>query len=255
GAGQGGEAVLGALQPTRHDPVQTYAQRLQPRLSLIKAAMQGGGAEAARRLQQAALVAGDPGLKRGSQTVGGAAQAVLSALDAGAQQAGRQATGGDRQLSLMHGDIAVQARAEAAGGVVQPLLRQGQQVFGPGGQAARGGAQAGATVLQHPRPGARQTALQIAERPAQIGQHRRGDFGRPGRSRRPAVGDEVDEGGVGLVPDGRDYGDAGGSDRARQTLVVEAPQVLDRAAAARDDQQVRAGDRPVRRHLVEAADG
>uniref|UniRef100_A0A0N4Z692 Nitrite reductase n=1 Tax=Parastrongyloides trichosuri TaxID=131310 RepID=A0A0N4Z692_PARTI len=38
-------------------------------------------------------------------------------------------------------------------------------------------------------------------------------------------------------------------------LVVERPEVLDRAAAARDDQQVRAGDRPVRRHLVEAADG
>jgi hypothetical protein len=86
----------------------TLSRRRQPRLPLVEAAVQGRRAEAARRLQQAALVAGDAGLKRRAQTVGGAAQAVLTALDAGAQQAGRQPTRRDRQLALMHGDVAVQ---------------------------------------------------------------------------------------------------------------------------------------------------
>src|SRR5690606_22336004 len=57
------------------------------------------------------------------------------------------------------------------------------------------------------------------------------------------------------VADGGDDGDGGGGDGAGQTLVVEAPQVLDRAAAAGDDDHVRAGYRAAGLQGVEAADG
>ena len=43
--------------------------------------------------------------------------------------------------------------------------------------------------------------------------------------------------------------------RAHDDLLVEAPEVLERAAAARDDQHVRPRDRPARRQRVEAVDG
>ncbi len=130
--------------------------------------------------------------------------------------------------------------------MIETLLRQGDQFLRPGGQAPRDGAQADAAIFQQPRPGAVQAPLQIGDERAQVGQHRRGHLGRPGGGRRAAVGDEVDQGGVGLVPHGRDDRDGRRRHRAGQALVVEAPQVLDRAAAARDDQQVGAGDGPVR---------
>jgi hypothetical protein len=71
---------------------------------------------------------------------------------------------------------------------------------------------------------------------------------------RAAVGDEVDQGGVGLVADGRDQRDRSLGHRARQALVVEGPQVLDRAAAAGDDDDVGTRHGPARRDGVEAPD-
>ena len=44
------------------------------------------------------------------------------------------------------------------------------------------------------------------------------------------------------MPDGRDHGDAAGEDRARHGLLVEGPEILERAAAARDDDDVDVGD-------------
>src|SRR5690606_7812178 len=82
-----------------------------------------------------------------------------------------------------------------------------------------------------------------------------GHFGRPGRGGGAPVGDEIDQGGVGLVPHGGNDRDAGGGDCAGQAFVVEAPQILDRAAAAGDDQQVWPGQGAAGGHGVEAADG
>ena len=47
----------------------------------------------------------------------------------------------------------------------------------------------------------------------------------------------------------------GGGDGARQRLVVEAPQILEAAAAARHDQQVGALDGAIPGQRVEAVDG
>src|SRR5688572_32344432 len=53
-----------------------------------------------------------------------------------------------------------------------------------------------------------------------------------------SIGGMIDERGVGLVPDGGNYGNAARDHGADHRFLVEAPKVLDRAAAARDDKEV-----------------
>jgi len=71
----------------------------------------------------------------------------------------------------------------------------------------------------------------------------RDEFRRGRRRLRAAVRREIAEGEVGLVADGGDDRGAARADGADELLVVEAPQVLHRAAAAADHDQVDAGDR------------
>ncbi len=55
---------------------------------------------------------------------------------------------------------------------------------------------------------------------------------------RAQVGDEVGDGHVDFVTDARHRRHAAGGDRARHALVIEAPEIFERAAAARDDEHV-----------------
>ena len=57
------------------------------------------------------------------------------------------------------------------------------------------------------------------------------------------------------MADRRDQRDHALGRRAHHDLLVERPQVLERAAAARDDQQIGPGDAAALRQRVEAADG
>ena len=66
----------------------------------------------------------------------------------------------------------------------------------------------------------------------------RRQFRRGGRGGGAPVGDEFGDGEVGLVADPGHDRDRAGVDRARQPFVVERPQVLDRAAAAAQDEHV-----------------
>ena len=52
------------------------------------------------------------------------------------------------------------------------------------------------------------------------------------------IGYEIADAKIDLVPDCRDDGRFGRVDRASQGLVVEAPQILARAAAASDDDRI-----------------
>ena len=63
---------------------------------------------------------------------------------------------------------------------------------------------------------------------------------RPTASAR-GVGDEVGDRHVGLVADGRNHRHRARGDRARDDLLVERPEILDRSAAASDDDDVDAG--------------
>ena len=58
------------------------------------------------------------------------------------------------------------------------------------------------------------------------------------RRRRAQVGDEVGDGEIGFVADAGDHRHRRCDDRARQDLLVERPQILERAAAARHDDHV-----------------
>ncbi len=71
---------------------------------------------------------------------------------------------------------------------------------------------------------------------------------------RAMVGGEVDERRVGLVADAGDHRDAARGDGAHHDLLVEAPEVLDGAAAAGDDQQIGARNGPLGGKRVEALD-
>ena len=90
---------------------------------------------------------------------------------------------------------------------------------------------------------------------AALGAHRHRHFGGARRRRRPSVGSVVGQGEVGLVPDGRDDRQFAFGNGADNRFLVETPEVLNRTAAARDDDQVRPGDRPAGRQHVEALDG
>ena len=58
------------------------------------------------------------------------------------------------------------------------------------------------------------------------------------RSRRAKIGDEIADGEVGLVADGRDDGDVRGRNGARQAFIVEGEEVLEGTAAARHHDHV-----------------
>ena len=59
--------------------------------------------------------------------------------------------------------------------------------------------------------------------------------------RRTQVGGEIGDGEIDLVADAADDGNRGCDDGARQALVVERPQILERAAAAGEDEHVALG--------------
>src|SRR6266481_3477896 len=71
------------------------------------------------------------------------------------------------------------------------------------------------------------------------------------RRRRASVGDETRDREIDLVADRGDDGQSGSDDGARDTLLVERPEVLERAAAAADDQHL---ERGVGVQVVEGAD-
>ena len=84
-----------------------------------------------------------------------------------------------------------------------------------------------------------------------VGAHRHGDLGGRGRRRRAAVGGEVDQRHVGLVPHGGDQRDVARCRGAHHDFLVEGPEVFQAAAAAGDDQHV--GPRH-RRGCIEAVE-
>ena len=87
------------------------------------------------------------------------------------------------------------------------------------------------------------TPLQERQLGAQVLLDRHRQLGGGGRGRRAQVGDEVGDREVGLVPDGGDHRHAAGDDGARHRLLVEGPEILQRATAARDDDDVDVVDR------------
>ena len=88
--------------------------------------------------------------------------------------------------------------------------------------------------------GARAQALDVLQLLAGVGDDQ---ARRVGGRRGPAVGDEIAQRHVALVPDGRDDDRRAGGDRAAEPLVRERQEILERPAAARDHDHVDIGTR------------
>jgi len=128
--------------------------------------------------------------------------------------------------------------------VLQPLL-QLRQPHPLGRHRLRRARQVGVQPVQALRLGVEpvtQPTLQAFGPRLQLGQplrlRRAHQFGRRRGCGRPQVGHEVGDGEIGFVPDAADHRHRAGGDGARQRLVVESPQVLDRAAAAHQQDEV-----------------
>ena len=116
----------------------------------------------------------------------------------------------------------------AGGGHVRRQAREGATLLGHVALPSREGRQQrGAAAVAQPRQDGRELG---AVRDRLLG----GGAGR----RRAHVGGEVGQGHVALVADAHDDRHRRGGHRAHHLLVVERPQVLQRAAAARQDDQV-----------------
>jgi hypothetical protein len=137
-----------------------------------------------------------------------------------------------------------------------------------GRRSRRGAGRPGRTGLAAPASGRRSSSSRSRARLAirarqcrarcerspeapKLGEHRNRNFGGGRRGRSAAVGGMVDQRGVGLVADSGDQRDRAFGGGADHLLLVERPQILDRAAAASDDQKVGRGrlrqSRPSRR--------
>ena len=154
-----------------------------------------------------------------------AARGQLQPVAAGAE-------GGQRRL----------AQAEAR--IVQPPLEVAQRARGIDQHAAAGRPQEALALgdhraADHPAQPAAEIGQRVGHR-ALLLHHQLGGVGGRGGAH---VGDEVGDREVHLVADRRDHRDLGGGDRAGQHLVVERPQVLERAAPPSHDDHVDAAER------------
>jgi len=99
-----------------------------------------------------------------------------------------------------------------------------------------------------------QPRLLLAGPGQKVAAHRHRHFRGRRRGGRAPVGGEIDQRCIGLVADGRDQRDLGTRCGAHHNLFVEPPQILDRPAAARDDDEVGPGQRTARGECVETLD-
>ena len=146
------------------------------------------------------------------------------------------------------------ARARSAAlARVEALARRGEDRL-----ARRQGAgerpQFGAPAFGEAQRRAGDPAAEIGEARQQLVAHRRRQLGGGGRRRRAQIGGVVDQRPIGLVADGGNERDVALRRGPHHDLLVEAPQVFERSAAARDDEHVGSRDRAAGRQRVEAAD-
>jgi hypothetical protein len=172
----------------------------------------------------------------------GVASDAVAAREDGRRIEAGEAGGEPRERRLG----AVHAMGEREGEPRLQLLEQSlgvAQTRGGMHQAARGAIEGLRRILQPPAhlPGEAARALRGFPEKLLLGDH--GKLRRGGRGRRAAVRGEVGDREVGLVAYPDDDRNRACAQRARDRLLVEGPQVLDRAAAAHQQQHVAFGAR------------
>ena len=127
---------------------------------------------------------------------------------------------------------------QALGAVVEALADLLEQAPGVG-QAAPQALDPHAPLRHQALAGRGHAPLRLLNLVEQLAAHRHRELGGGGRRRRAQIGGEIDQRGVGLVADAGDQRDLGFGGGADHDFLVERPKVLQAAAAAGDDQQVR----------------
>ena len=206
------------------------------------------------RLGEGALRIGEAAACGEAEAASGLARALAKPRRFGLEQRRAETSGGGGETPARAFDEDAERAAEARRRAVEALGGQRQQLIGARQAAGEIGDPA-AALLARPRHRLDETALQSQRLCDEIGAHRHRHLGGGGRGRGAAVGGVVDERRVGLVADGGDERDGAGGGGAHHRFVGEGQQVLDRTAAARDDEDVRARDRAAGFERVEAGDG
>ena len=161
------------------------------------------------------------------------------------------ANGGVALALLRH--LRHERAAEPAADVVELLAPERKEIVERRQRAAE--RQVFAPPLLHPAAKRKlMAARKLAHRRGKLGADRHRHLRRAGRRRGAEIGGMVDERRVGLVPDRGDDRDRACRDGAHRHLFVEGPEILDRAAAARDDQKIGTRKRAAAGDRVEAAD-
>ena len=166
--------------------------------------------------------------------------ALAPALDLAAQQMRAEPSADARETDTMDMRIGAQARA--------PSLRQrgrAAAAAAPAPHRRSGSARAAERTARAPRllaaqPAGQRPPLQALDVERKLGAHRHRHFGGCGRRRRAAVGGKIDQRYVGLVSHRGNQRNEALRGRAHHDLFVERPQIFERAAAARDDDEDRA---------------
>ena len=131
-------------------------------------------------------------------------------------------------------------------GAIEALARTGDDRLAPR-QGASERAQVAAKAVGKAQDRAPPARVQVGNRGEELGPDGHREFGRRGWRGRAHVRRVIDQRPVSLVADGGDERNRAASDRAHHGLVVEAHEVFERAAAARDNEHVRTRSRSRRR--------
>ena len=129
---------------------------------------------------------------------------------------------------------------EPRAGLVMVLTRQMARSASPWGRARVRARQSARRWVEKTQDRIRMAAGEIGELGEQFATHRHGLFGGAGRRWGAQVRDMIEQRPIGLMADGGDQRDEARCRRAHDDLLVEAPEVFERAAAARDDENIRA---------------
>ena len=130
-----------------------------------------------------------------------------------------------------------QAPAQAFGQIVEPLRMRLQQRLALG-EPVGARLQPFAPQLYRAQDRAFLARFEIGQHRGELGAHRHRHFRRGGRRWRAAIGGVVGQRGIGFMADRADRGDRALGNRAHHRFFVEAPQILDRPATPRDDDQI-----------------
>ena len=243
--GEGAQQLIGALEPRLAGGDQRQRRAL---------AALAQRRDAVARARDARLLRLLVGPQRGAEPVRAGVEPKPAALDVAAQKLRRQPSGDAGVLRVMDLRVGAERPRQPFGAGIETLARDRQQFLGVG-QGARRRAQLGAAVVLGALPAGERAARLAHQLGDQVGAHRHRHFGCGGRRRRAPVGGEVDQGHVGLMADRRNERDHALGRGAHHDLLVERPQVLQRAAAAGDDQEIGPADAAACGQRIEAADG